>query len=79
MFHEMATKVTGLDFVLWGYIKDRVYVPPLPRDAQELKQRIQEAATMVTGCAGKGMARVRFPCGHLTSHTWFPHRFCDAM
>jgi hypothetical protein len=50
MFHEMATKATGFDsdFFLWGYIKDHVYVPPLPCDIQELKQRIQEAATMVT-------------------------------
>jgi hypothetical protein len=39
---------TPSDFFLWDYIKDHVYVPPLPRDVQELKQRIQEAATMVT-------------------------------
>jgi hypothetical protein len=32
--------------------------------------------------AGKGMARVRLPCGHLPRHTWFPHRIfvmrCDV-
>jgi hypothetical protein len=40
--------LTPSNLVLWGYIKDHVYVPPLPRDIQELRQRIKEAATMVT-------------------------------
>jgi hypothetical protein len=26
-------------FFLWGYIKDRVFVPPLPRDLADLKAR----------------------------------------
>ena len=25
------------DFFLWGYVKDRVFVPPLPRDLADLK------------------------------------------
>jgi hypothetical protein len=25
---------------LWGYIKDRVFVPPLPRDVADVKPRI---------------------------------------
>jgi hypothetical protein len=28
------------DFFLWGYIKDRAFVPPLPRDLADLKARI---------------------------------------
>ena len=28
------------DFFLWGYVKDRVFVPLLPRDLADLKARI---------------------------------------
>jgi hypothetical protein len=28
------------NFFLWGYVKDRVFVPPLPRDLTDLKTRI---------------------------------------
>jgi len=28
---------TPCDFFLWGYVKDRVYVPPLPASIPELK------------------------------------------
>jgi hypothetical protein len=31
------------DFFLWGYVKDRVFVPPLPRDLADLKARITAA------------------------------------
>ena len=27
-------------FFLWGYVKDRVFVPPLPRDLADPKARI---------------------------------------
>ena len=27
-------------FFLWGYVKDRVFVPPLPRDLTDLTERI---------------------------------------
>jgi hypothetical protein len=40
--------LTTCDFFLWGHIKDLVYVPPLPRDIDELKRRISEAAAYVT-------------------------------
>ncbi|PNF22978.1 hypothetical protein B7P43_G11389 [Cryptotermes secundus] len=39
--------LTPCDFFLWGYIKDRVYVPPLPRTLVELRERI-DAAMMTT-------------------------------
>ena len=36
------------DFFLWGYVKDRVYVPPLPADVEELKNRITVAIQTVS-------------------------------
>lgn len=35
-------------FFLWGYIKSIVYVPPLPKDLDELKSRVTEAINLVT-------------------------------
>ncbi|PNF14515.1 hypothetical protein B7P43_G15641 [Cryptotermes secundus] len=35
------------DFFLWGYIKDRVYVPPLPRTLVELRERIYAAVMTI--------------------------------
>ena len=32
--------ITPCDLFLWGYVKDRVFVPPLPRDLADLKTRI---------------------------------------
>jgi len=29
--------ITPCDFFLWGYVKDRVFAPPLPRDLADLK------------------------------------------
>ncbi|KAJ4439785.1 hypothetical protein ANN_07913 [Periplaneta americana] len=40
--------MTACDFFLWGYLNDRVFVSPLPRDLEELKTRIREAAATVT-------------------------------
>ena len=34
---------TPCDFFLWGYVKDQVYVPPLPASIPELKIRIRTA------------------------------------
>ena len=34
---------TSRDFFLWGYVKDQVYVPPLPASIPELKVRIRTA------------------------------------
>jgi len=36
------------DFFLWGYVKDQVYVPPLPASIPELKVRIRTAIEIVT-------------------------------
>ena len=40
---------TPFDFFLWGYVKDQVYVPPLPASIQELKVRIRTAVQTITG------------------------------
>jgi hypothetical protein len=34
---------TLCDFFLWGYVKDQVYVPPLPASIPELQLRIRTA------------------------------------
>jgi len=36
------------DFFLWGYVKDQVYVPPLPESIPEEKVRIRTAIEIIT-------------------------------
>ena len=38
-----SPNATSCDFVLLGYVKDQVYVPPLPASIPELKVRIRTA------------------------------------
>jgi len=40
--------LTPLDFFLWGFVKDRVFVPPLPANFVELRTRITAAVAKVT-------------------------------
>ena len=40
--------MTPCDFFLWGYVKERVYVPPLPADLDELTNSITAAVNYVT-------------------------------
>ena len=35
--------LTPRDFFLWGYVKDHVFVLPMPLDLAELRQRIEHA------------------------------------
>ena len=39
---------TPCDFFLWGYVKDQVYVPPVPASIPELKVRIRTAIETIT-------------------------------
>ncbi|PNF40965.1 hypothetical protein B7P43_G08819 [Cryptotermes secundus] len=39
--------LTVCDFFLWGYVEDRVYVPPLPTNLDDLKHRITTAINSV--------------------------------
>jgi hypothetical protein len=45
--HGDLAGLTPSDFFLWGYVKDAIYRPPLPRDLQELRQRIITAVTAI--------------------------------
>ena len=49
---HLATPVTRpdsvCDFFLWGFVKDNVYVPPLPKTLPELRERINIAIGNVT-------------------------------
>jgi len=40
--------LTPCDFYLWGYIKERVFVPPMPANLQNLRHRIEEAVNSIT-------------------------------
>ncbi|KAJ4449811.1 hypothetical protein ANN_01217 [Periplaneta americana] len=40
--------LTVCDFFLWGYVKDAVYVPPLPMNLNELRNRLTAAVNSVT-------------------------------
>ena len=40
--------LTPGDFFLWGYVKGLVYVPPLPTNVVELKQRTSSMLETVT-------------------------------
>jgi hypothetical protein len=39
---------TPCDFFVWGYVKDQVYVPPLPASIPELKVWIRTAIETIT-------------------------------
>ena len=44
----LSPHATPCDFFLWGYIKDQVYVPPLPASVNELKVQIRTATETIT-------------------------------
>jgi hypothetical protein len=35
------------DFFFWGYVKDKVFVPPLPQDLQQLRQQIRDVVDSI--------------------------------
>ena len=39
--------LTVCDFFLWGFVKDKVFVPPLPTDLENLKHRITTAINSI--------------------------------
>jgi len=39
--------LTPCDFFLWGFVKDIVFVPPLPANLQDLRNRITAAVAVV--------------------------------
>jgi hypothetical protein len=36
-----------MDFSFWGFVKDNVYIPPMPVDLQEIRDRIVNAIALV--------------------------------
>ena len=40
--------LTPCDFFLWGFVKDSVYVPPLPTSLKELRDRITHTLQTIT-------------------------------
>jgi len=45
---QYTPDATPFDFFLWGYVKDQVYVPPLPASIPELKVRIRTAIETIS-------------------------------
>jgi len=39
--------LTPCDFFLWGFVNDTVFVPPLPANLQDLRNRITAAVVLV--------------------------------
>jgi hypothetical protein len=37
LWHPRSPDITLCDFFLWGYVKDWVFISPLPRDLADLK------------------------------------------
>jgi len=55
--------VTPCDFFLWGYVKDQVYVPPLPPNIPELKVQIRTTIETITvDMLQKSLERTRLSC-----------------
>ena len=46
-WHPRSPDITPCDFYLWGYIKDNVYVPPLPTTLDDLRERITRVINSV--------------------------------
>ena len=46
--YTCSPDATPCDFFLWVYVKDQVYVPPLPASILELKVRIRTATETIT-------------------------------
>ena len=42
-----SSDLTPLDFSVWGYVKDEVFIPLLPASLEELRARITKAVTTI--------------------------------
>jgi hypothetical protein len=40
--------LTSCDFFLWGFVKDSVYIPPLPKTIHKIRDRITHALLAIT-------------------------------
>jgi hypothetical protein len=79
-FAQMAPRspdLTPCDLFLWDYVKDAVFVPPMPTDIDDLKRRITVSVCLwlllpVTCCDECGKSRIIDLT--LPHHTWGSHR-----
>ena len=46
--YTRSPNATPCDFFLWGYVKDQIYVPPLPASIPGLTVRIRTAIETIT-------------------------------
>jgi hypothetical protein len=42
-----SPNLTLMDFSFWGFVEDNVYIPPMPVDLQELRDRIVNATVLL--------------------------------
>ena len=45
---QRSPNLTPCDFFLWGFVKYAVYVPPLPTNLNDIRNRIRAAVNSVT-------------------------------
>ena len=43
----LSPDLTPMDVSVWGYVKGKVFVPPLPASCEELQARIREAVAII--------------------------------
>jgi len=48
MWPAWSPNLTPCDYFLWGYVKDKVFVPPQPVSIPDLKNRITAAVETIT-------------------------------
>jgi hypothetical protein len=66
--------LTPCDFFLWGYIKYKVFVPPLQRSLPDLRQRITSAIASTTRDTAQSLRRVGLSSRHLPCDSWSTDR-----
>ncbi|GBM65125.1 hypothetical protein AVEN_70844-1 [Araneus ventricosus] len=71
--------LTTCDFFLWGYVKDKVYAPPLPTTLQALQERITAAVTDIDGNMLLNVWRerdYRWDVRRVTKGAYIEHLYC---
>ena len=48
LYNFTSPDLTPMDFFVWGFVKDQVFVPPLPANVVELRTRITAVVAKVT-------------------------------
>jgi hypothetical protein len=73
--HHEHPDLTPCDYLLWGYAKDNVFVPPQPVSIPDLKNRIEVAVATITPAdqcmAENGLSPRCVPCDEACIHRTF--------